>query len=568
MKKQKRQRDTSTFRAQAAAVRPPTPWWIWAAPIIGFLLALQAYGPALNGAFVFDDRSAPFMNPALVHQPLSSWVNNTRPLLMFTYWINYQFSEFDAGSYHLLNVLLHSLDSALFALVVARFLTWIGVAGRRRDILAIFAGGLFLLHPLQTESVAYVSSRSEVLSVLLFMSAFALWVYANGEPLSWMRSTAIVALFAFAVLTKEHTAMLPFLVILTDIYWKRGGLRKNRSLYALFVIGAAFGTYVVGNVLRGATTAGFGLKDLSPSAYFFTQCRVIWTYIRLFFLPVGQNADADVPLSRSILEHGALFGLIALVALVAAAWFYRKRFPLASYGVLVFLLLLAPTSSFMPIDDVQAERRLYLPFLGLALVCVEVLRRMDLKQTVGISAAVLAACTILTYQRSQVWAGPIPLWTDAVAKSPKKVRPRFQLAYAYYEEGQCDQAAAHYEEAAKLAEPTYDLLSDWAFALDCAGRTADAIPKAQAAVKLENSAHAHAALAMFQAKTGDYQAALVELATAERIDPRFEMTYVYRGNIAERAGDRVTAASEYRKALSINPYNEAAQTALARATRK
>ena len=72
---------------------------------------------------------------------------------------------------------------------------------------------------------------------------------------------------------------------------------------------------------------------------------------------------------------------------------------------------------------------------------------------------------------------------------------------------------------------------------------------------------------MYYAKTGDLQAALVELAAAEKIDARYEMTYVYRGTIAERAGDRATAASEYRKALAINPRNGAAQSALARATR-
>ena len=72
---------------------------------------------------------------------------------------------------------------------------------------------------------------------------------------------------------------------------------------------------------------------------------------------------------------------------------------------------------------------------------------------------------------------------------------------------------------------------------------------------------------MYYAKTGDFQAALQELAAAERADPRYEMTYVYRGNIAERAGDRATAASEYRKALALNSRNAAARSALARATR-
>ena len=84
------------------------------------------------------------------------------------------------------------------------------------------------------------------------------------------------------------------------------------------------------------------------------------------------------------MDHGAILGLAALLALVAAAWIYRKRFPLAAFGVFMFLLLLAPTSSFIPIRDVQAEHRLYLPFLGLVLVCLEVLRRLRFQQAAGI----------------------------------------------------------------------------------------------------------------------------------------------------------------------------------------
>src|SRR5207302_1330670 len=132
------------------------------------------------------------------------------------------------------------------------------------------------------------------------------------------------------------------------------------------------------------------------------------------------------------------------------AWIYRKRFPLASFGVLMFLLLIAPTSSVVPIRDVLAERRLYLPFLGLTLVCLEFLRRLDLKAMCTIGTCALAGCTILSYQRSAVWASPVALWQDAVAKSPQKLRPRFQLAYAYYEQGQCPQAAETYQRASQL----------------------------------------------------------------------------------------------------------------------
>jgi Tfp pilus assembly protein PilF len=563
MKKPKR-----SARISAPAGPEPAPrsrrWWPWAAALAALAVVFGVYGPALNGAFVLDDRSLMFMSPSAAGRTLANWIASNRPMLMFSYWIDYQHSGAEPHPFHVTNVFMHLLVSVLVASICARFLTWANVDGRRRDVLAVFSGALFLLHPLQTESVAYVASRSEVLSVFFCFAAYALFLYKSDGPIKWPRAVAIVVLFGAAVVTKEHTVMLPALVLLADYYWKRGGLRNNAILYGLIALAGAGGAAFVLRTLRHADTVGFGLKDLSPGAYFFTQCRVIWIYVRLFLLPFGQNVDADIPVSRTLLDPGAIAGLVSLLVVVIGAWIYRKRWPLAAFGVFVFLLLLAPTSSFVPIRDVLAERRVYLPSLGLLLIGLEFLRRLRTEQIVWAGAGVVLACATLTYQRNQVWASPLALWQDAVAKSPGKMRPRFQLAYAYYEQGQCPQAAGNYEAASRLGPLNYDLLADWALALDCAGRDPEAIYKLRQAQLFENSAHVHAELGMVYAKSGRVQEALQELAQAEKINPHFEMTYVYRGNIAELGGDRAFAAQQYRRALSINPLNSAARDALAR----
>src|SRR5260370_125420 len=133
-------------------------------------------------------------------------------------------------------------------------------------------------------------------------------------------------------------------------------------------MGGGVAVVFVFRLLKGAASAGFGMKGLTWYQYFFTECRVIWDYIRLYLVPAGQNVDYDYPFSRSILDHGAIIGLIGLLAVTIAAWIYRRRFTVASYGWFVFLILLAPTSSFVPINDPIAERRLYLPFIGLLLI--------------------------------------------------------------------------------------------------------------------------------------------------------------------------------------------------------
>src|SRR5205807_2542308 len=100
---------------------------------------------------------------------------------------------------------------------------------------------LFMLHPLQTESVAYVASRSEVLSVLFYYAAFAVFVWRPGESMTILRALAILILFGAAAGVKEHTLTLPVLLVLTDYFWNRGGIRKNVTLYGMLGVAALAG---------------------------------------------------------------------------------------------------------------------------------------------------------------------------------------------------------------------------------------------------------------------------------------------------------------------------------------
>jgi protein O-mannosyl-transferase len=566
MKKQKRRetKPAELVAPVAGSWRLP-PWWTWLAGLGALFLVFEAYGPALHSPFVLDDLYLLYTDPTAPRVPLLRWLSFQRPLLMFSYWMNYQLGGTDPHIYHTTNVLLHFMVAMVVMLIAARLLQWAGVEGRMRTALAMFSGGLFLLHPLQTESVAYVASRSEVLSVLFYYAAFAVFLYSNRDSMSWLRAIAVVALFGAAAATKEHTLTLPALILLTDFYWRRGGLRKNGALYGLLAAGAVAGAVVVGKLLMSANTAGFGMKDLSPVSYFFTQCRVVWIYVRMFFLPFGQNIDPDVPVSAGVLDHDAMLGLAALMAVVAAAWIYRKRWPLACFGVFVFLLLIAPTSSVIPIRDVLAERRVYLPFLGLILIVLEPLRRLQFPQTVGVGAAALVVSMVLTYQRSDVWSTPLTLWQDSVAKSPGKVRPRFQLAFAQYQLGDCAVAAGNFDAASRLAPPDYLLLVDWANALDCAGREDDAIQAFARAIHLnDGQAEAYVGLSAVYGKLQKTQEALNVLARAEAIDPGIAQIYVNRGGIFQILGNNADAIAEYRRALGVDPANRTAREALRR----
>ncbi len=564
-------------RKQRASEKPVRPapararrTWYWALGAAGaLLLTLEVYWRALEGPFLFDDVYLPFTTPGMAEAPLRAWLIGVRPLLMLSFWANLRLSGLDPFSYHLFNVLFHFAAGVLVFLIARKLLGFAQAAGSQREILAIFAGGLFLLHPAQTESVSYVASRSESLSVMFFYAGLALFLYRRSEAVSWRVAAGVLALYAAAVSTKEHAAVLAALLLLTDYFWKPGfslqGIRKNWRLYVPVAVAGAIALKFVWNVLRTADSAGFAVREFTWYQYFFTQCRAIWVYIRLFLLPYGQNLDYDFPISRNVFEHGAIFGLAGLAILGIGAILYRRRFPLASYGFLSFLLLLAPTSSFVPILDPIAERRMYLAFPGLLLVVVEFLRRVRISPAAlaGVLSAVLAAAAALTWQRNQVWTSAVALWEDTVAKSPNKSRPRFQLAYAYYQAGRCGQAVREYENVARLTKPDYRLLVDWALACDCAGNPGEALAKLRQAAAMEKKAHVYALMGMIHGKQQQRAEALEALDTAARLDSNYEMTYVYRGTLYATSGELQAAIQEYRRALELNPDSQAAREGLA-----
>jgi protein O-mannosyl-transferase len=549
----------------------PLLWIYGASLVIALIAAFEVYGPALHGPFLLDDKALTYMLPNAASTPLIGWLRQMRPLLMFSFWLNFQQSGAESTfGYHLVNLFLHFFNTILIFLAVRKILSWANLQQPHARILSFFAAGLFLLHPAQTESVSYVASRSETLSVFFVLAAFVVFLYRQTAALSIPRILCILVLFAAAGLSKEHTAVLPALFILTDYYWNfefsASLIWRNWKLYVPIAIGVGLAAVRILGILRNNPTAGFQMRDLPWVQYFFTECRVIWDYVRLFFIPFGQNLDPDVDISRDIMAHGAVFALAGLLIVTVLAWIYRRRFPLASYGWFVWLILLAPTSSLVPIRDPMAERRMYLPFIGLLFVTLGFLRRWKVSRNalVGTLALVLVAEGALTYRRNLLWGNAIDIWKDTVSKSPTKYRPSFQLARVEYEEGSCSDAVEQYQKTATLQPPQEDLLLDWALAYDCAGNSREAVAKLQQSAALRPSAHVYSQIGMEFGKMGKYPEALAALQTAQELDPGFAMTYDYLGNVHALQGNPAQALADYQHVLALDPTNQPAREALAR----
>ena len=155
-----------------------TSWWILVG-LAGFVSAMLVYSSALNAPFVFDDQNQMFLDPNASKVPLSAWFGATRGLTTLSYWLNYRLGGTEPAGYHWLSLLLHLANSVLVTAIVRKLLEQSGTRGSPRDILAAFCGLVFLLHPLQTEAVVYIASRSEVLAVFLLWAAFGHFLYRN-----------------------------------------------------------------------------------------------------------------------------------------------------------------------------------------------------------------------------------------------------------------------------------------------------------------------------------------------------------------------------------------------------
>lgn len=518
----------------------------------------MVYGSSLHGAFQFDDTTLPFTTS--VTAPFRAWIAGLRPVLMASYWMNARISGDDPFSYHVVNLLIHWISAGLIFFIVRRLLEWGQAPHARLNLLAGFAAAVFLLHPVQTEAVAYVAGRSECLSATLVFAAFAVFLYRRQTASSWIVAAGVLALFGAAVLSKEHTVALVGLLLLTDFWWNPGfslrGIRDNWRLYLPIVLGAAVGVYSFRGLITNATTAGFGLKDFTWYQYFFTECRALFVYIFEFLLPVNLIADWDFAISKTIFDHGAIVGLIALLALAGLAWHFRRRFPLACYGFFVYLVLMAPTSSILPIKDAVAERRLYFSMIGLLVIVVDLLSRarLDRKQLTWLCSAVVLLLSIGTFVRAGVWADPVSLWTDTVAKSPNNRRAHFQLAYALlYTSGRPDVAVAEFQRTSQLGPVTSDLLLDWGLAYDSLHQPGQALDKLRQSAAMQPTATAYVNIAKVYAEQSQWTDALGALDTAQRLDSGNIDVYAFRGKIFLKTNRIAEAIAEYQHALAINP---------------
>lgn len=528
-----------------------------------FAAAFAAYLPALRGPFLFDDRGLELFLQS--PPPLSVLVQRgARLITNLSFLAEARLAGLNPQSFHVTNLVLHLMNGFLVHSILAGLLQRRGPLGAAERFAAAAGAGLFLLHPLATESVAYVSSRSELLCAFFAYLAFLLFLRSpDGQTMAWGRALAVTLLLGLGAVSKEPAIALAGVFVVFDLLdGESASLRpvvRRWKLYLPMLAAAGAIGFRLFRILSQEGSAGGSAKH-APLDYLLTQFEVIWRYFGLVLFPVGQNLDHLHPVVKAPGTFSVWLGFIALVALLAAAWRFRRQYPLALFGLLFTLILLAPTSSIVPIDDAMAERRLYLGFPGFSMIAADFLRRLRPSIAVqGAAGAVLVILAVLTWNRSALYQGAIPMWENSVAANPKNHRAWFHLGFAYYGQGRCADAVRAYEKAAASGpRPDPTLQADWALALECEGRIGEAEARLREALAIERHPHTLTLLGRVLAKKGDLEQAMETLNEALRIRPSNANALAYRGNVYLLRQQPELALADYEAALRLQPGDPAA----------
>jgi tetratricopeptide (TPR) repeat protein len=527
---------------------------IW---LIVILAGVAAYHNSFHGPFIFDDLISIADNPhirrlwpiweRLMNAPHPSTVEG-RPIVSLTLALNFAAGGRSVWGYHAVNVALHLMCALLLFGIVRRTLDGARLReryGRQAEWLALAVALIWVVHPLQTESVTYIIQRTELLMGLFLLLTLYCVLRGDGSvrPRAWYAAAVLAC--ALGMGSKEVMAVAPLLVFLYDWIFLSGSFRRawqqRGSLYMVLA-----GTWMILVALVAASprqAAGFRFASLSPLAYLLTEAGVIVHYLRLCFWPDPLVIDyLDWPIVRSLSDAvSSVFLVLALLG--GSIWALLRRRPLGFVGGWFFLIL-APTSSFLPIlGEVAAERRMYMPLAAVVVVSVLAAhwvltelfsgdRRNDrLRGWIGalLLSGVVFVLGALTVRRNEDYRSELSIWADAAAKRPNNWRAHSNFGKLLVEEGKLDEAIENFRDAARL-EP--------------------------------NSAYTHYNLGAAQLKKGEMDEATVSFREAVRLNPSFARAHYTWGLALERQGKLEEASQHYETAVHLDPNLDEARSAL------
>jgi tetratricopeptide (TPR) repeat protein len=553
------------------------PWAAALACAVLVLAGLAAYSNSFNGPFIFDDTVTVDKPTAKRLWPIRPILAGPRPVGQLTLALNYTLGGADVKGYHVVNVAVHLLAGLMLFGVMRRTLMTPRLAGRFTEESATALGFctalLWTLHPLQTEAVTYVIQRMESLMGLFYLLTLYCLIKSASSPRPAGWTTAAVISCALGMGCKEVMVSAPAMLLLYDRIFITGSFRETlRRRWGLY-LGLAATWLVLGHSIAEAvgahaTSAGFSLASVTPREYARSQLGVILHYLALAFRPTGLCLDYDWPVAKNLAD--ILPGAIVVGALMAATVLALVRRPMWGFAGAWFFLILAPTSSFLPIKDLAFEHRMYLPLAAVAAVTVvaiylvserlvcrlgesEAERALSaelLALVLAISAAALLGA--LTWRRNAQYQSGIAIWQDTVNKRRDNPRAWNNLADALINADNYAEVLRCCDEAIRLRPNFPEPYNNRGLWYAQQGQFKEAADNYSLAIQMrENFPMAYNNRASACIHLGQYEKAIEDCLRAIELDPELAMAYYNLGEACSQINDDAEAIAAYSKAIAL-----------------
>ncbi|MGD0651499.1 MAG: tetratricopeptide repeat protein [Verrucomicrobiia bacterium] len=541
------------------------PLWatIVAASVIA-VAALAAYHNSFSVPFLFDDPGWIQENPRIRHASLFKVLGGTsRPVVQLSLALNCAVSGLDARGYHAFNLIVHVLAAWTLYGIVRRTLAGERLRSRYGQTaarLAFAVALLWLLHPLQTQSVTYIIQRAESMMGLFYL--LTLYCVIRGAEVAngrlWYGAAVIAC--ALGMGSKPVMATALVIVLLYDRAFLTGSFREALRRRVWLYSGLAATWLLLPVLLENGsaewkTSAGFAYQPIRPMEYALTQPGVIVHYLRLSVWPHPLCFDYAWPIARtpvSVVPPAALI----VILLFTTVWLWKRMPPLGFLGMWFFLIL-APSSSVIPIADVALEHRMYLPLaavVALGVMGIHALVGQSRHGRMAVCLALAMGLGFLSSRRNEDYRSELAIWMDTVAKRPGNRRAHNNLGLALVNQGRFAEAIAEYTVALRIDPDDAEVHNNLGFVLAGLGKTAEAIAEYQTALRIQpNLAPAHNNLGLVLAGQGKTAEAIAEYQAALRIKPDLAPTHNNLGITLAHQGKLEEAVAEYRAALQIKP---------------
>jgi protein O-mannosyl-transferase len=550
-------------------------------------MTILAYLTSFQGAFVFDDFF--YIDKPLITNFWSAMTapeTVSRPLIGLTLAINYAISGRNPWSYHVFNLLIHLAAAlALFGIVRHTLLSQRlrEEYGKAASPLALVVALVWAVHPLNTQAVTYIIQRCESLMGMFYLLTLycAIRSFKAKQKMWWY--IAAIAACTGGTLSKQVIVTAPIMVFIYDwlfvaASWKEI-LRNRWKLYAglcaTWIVLAA--TMIAAPVSR---STGFALQGMTSLDYFKSQFGVIVYYLRLALWPDVLCLDYAWPKARTA---GDIVPYVMIVGLLVAAtlWALYRRKPISFLGIWFFLII-ALTSSFLPIDDLIFEYRMYLSLAAVVTLLVlgayywgkRLLSRMSLPaEQMSVLAGKIAFASalilitwlaFLTAQRNFDYKSDIGIWRDVISKRPQNPRAHNNVGSRLMEKGVDDEAIQQFLEACKYKPDYADAHTSAGWLLSKRGDLEEGkrhLSEALTIMPLHETANFYRG--KLYLLEGNTQAAIECFSNTLKINPKHELAYFNMGKAWENEGNFAEAIKIYRNLHRVNPQSTSVMGQLA-----